>query len=132
MRSAVLESSVTAASSHARPAPATTNGYGASRIGGAVCAARACPGCIDEAEETDERRPMTWGSRRRFLRVAAIASVCLVSIVAVTGQAAVGQSPAPPAPMSQDVFKSAAVLRNIPPDTFLEAMGMFANSMGAD
>lgn len=75
---------------------------------------------------------MTWGSRRLFLRAAAIASVCLVSIVAVTGQAAVGQSPAPPAPMSQDVFKSAAVLRNIPPDTFLEAMGMFANSMGAD
>ena len=34
--------------------------------------------------------------------------------------------------MTQDVFKSVTVLRDIPVDTFFDAMGMFANAMGND
>ena len=34
--------------------------------------------------------------------------------------------------MTQDVFKSVTVLRDIPIDTFFDAMGMFANAMGND
>ena len=42
------------------------------------------------------------------------------------------QSPQEKAPMADDVFKSVMLLRGIPVDTFFEAMGMFANSMGND
>ena len=34
--------------------------------------------------------------------------------------------------MSDEVFKSVQVLKGIPVDTFFEAMGMFASSMGND
>ena len=34
--------------------------------------------------------------------------------------------------LTQDVFKSVTVLRDIPVDTFFDAMGMFANAMGND
>src|SRR5215831_5405304 len=34
--------------------------------------------------------------------------------------------------VTQDVFKSVTVLRDIPVDTFFDTMGMFANAMGND
>ena len=62
--------------------------------------------------------------RRRFFCAAAIAVVCLVTASAQTVQ----DRP----PMTQDVFKNVTVLRDIPVDTFFDAMGMFANAMGND
>ena len=61
---------------------------------------------------------------RRFLGAAGIAAVCLVSVSAQTGQ----ERPV----LTHDVFKSVTVLRDIPVDTFFDAMGMFANAMGND
>ena len=61
---------------------------------------------------------------RRFLGAAALAVVCFVTVSAQTVQ----DKPV----MTQDVFKSVTVLRDIPVDTFFDAMGMFANAMGND
>ncbi len=64
---------------------------------------------------------------RTFLGGIAIGFVCLAGVAIAQGQA--GQ----PAPvMSDEVFKSVQVLKGIPVDTFFEAMGMFASSMGND
>ena len=60
----------------------------------------------------------------RFLGAVAIAVVCLVTVSAQTAQ----DRPV----MTQDVFTSVTVLRDIPVDTFFDAMGMFANAMGND
>ena len=69
--------------------------------------------------------------RMRVLPAAvAIASLCLAGVGA---QAAAQGQNNPPAPvMSHEVFKSVQVLKGIPVDTFFEAMGMFASSMGND
>ena len=66
---------------------------------------------------------MKLGSKRTFLGATAIAVACLLG-AAATAQ----ENP----PMAGDVFKSATLFRDIPVDTFFEAMGMFANSMGND
>ena len=66
---------------------------------------------------------------RCFLCAAAIAAVCLVAVSAQSAQP--NAAPSRP-PMTQDVFKSVTVLRDIPIDTFFDAMGMFANAMGND
>src|SRR5215216_1670442 len=62
---------------------------------------------------------------RSFLAAAAIALVCLVTASAQTAQP---QKPV----LTQDVFTTVTVLRDIPVDTFFDAMGMFANAMGND
>lgn len=86
---------------------------------------------------------MKLGSRRRFLGATAIAVMCLLGAVAAAGvtagaSAQAGQAGAAPTattervPMVEDIFKTVVLLRGIPVDTFFEAMGMFASSMGED
>jgi hypothetical protein len=67
---------------------------------------------------------------RLFSGAAAAAVSCLVTVSALSAQApgAAGDRPI----VTQDVFKSVTVLRDIPVDTFFDAMGMFANAMGND
>ena len=69
---------------------------------------------------------MHLGARRTFVGATTIAVVCLVG----AGTAAQNAQDNPP--MAGDVFKSVVLLKGIPVDTFFEAMGMFANSMGND
>src|SRR5262245_62905840 len=57
---------------------------------------------------------------------AAASIVCLVG-----GVSASGQSPAAP-PTSDSVFKNVQVLKGIPVDEFMDAMGMFAAALGYD
>ena len=73
---------------------------------------------------------MKIGSRRTFLGATAIAVACLLG--AATGQARPAQDAQETPTMAEDAFESVALLRGIPVDTFLEAMGMFANAMGND
>ena len=67
---------------------------------------------------------------RIFSGAAAAAMSCLVTVSALSAQTpgAAGDRPV----VTQDVFKSVTVLRDIPVDTFFDAMGMFANAMGND
>jgi hypothetical protein len=67
---------------------------------------------------------------RLFAGAAAAAVSCLVTVSALSAQApaAAGDRPI----VTQDVFKNVTVLRDIPVDTFFDAMGMFANAMGND
>ena len=66
---------------------------------------------------------------RLFAGAAAVAVTCLVTVSALSAQApGAGDRPI----VTQDVFKSVTVLRDIPVDTFFDAMGMFANAMGND
>jgi len=74
---------------------------------------------------------MKFESRRTFAAVTAMAFVCLVSSVLAAGQAGAPAPAARPA-MSDEVFKNLTILKGIPVDTFFEAMGMFASSMGND
>jgi outer membrane lipoprotein-sorting protein len=69
---------------------------------------------------------MKLGSKGTFLGGAAIAGLCLL------GAAVHAQTAAEKIPMTDEVFKSVMLLKGIPVDTFFEAMGMFASSMGAD
>ncbi len=71
-------------------------------------------------------------STKTFLAATAIAVVCLLSVAIAGGQAAPAQSPPDTPALTDDAFKSVALLRGIPVDTFFEAMGMFASAMGAD
>jgi len=54
-----------------------------------------------------------------------------MSLLAVASLRA-GQSPADASPLSEQYFKNVQVLKGMPVDTFLDAMGMFAASMGND
>jgi photosynthetic reaction center cytochrome c subunit len=69
---------------------------------------------------------MKLGSKGTFLGAAAIAVLCLL------GAAAHAQTAPDKVPVTDEVFKSVMLLKGIPVDTFFEAMGMFANSMGND
>jgi hypothetical protein len=69
---------------------------------------------------------MKLGARGTFFGATAIAVVCLVG----AGTAAQNAQENPP--MAGEVFKNVQLLKGIPVDTFFEAMGMFANSMGND
>jgi hypothetical protein len=69
---------------------------------------------------------------RTFLGATAIACVCLAAAMSAAGQATQAPSGTQAPVMSDDVFKSVTVLKGIPVDTFFEAMGMFASSMGND
>src|SRR5688572_17152003 len=84
---------------------------------------------------------MKVGWRDRSFWMAGTATVCLVvsaSAIAVrahpsaqapaTGQAATQQAPV----MAESHFKNIQILKGMPVDTFIEAMGMFAASMGGD
>jgi len=72
---------------------------------------------------------MRLGSRRTFSCATAIAVVCLVGAATIVGRAQTGaDSPA----ISDDTFENVILLKGIPVDTFLDAMGMFANAMGND
>jgi photosynthetic reaction center cytochrome c subunit len=69
---------------------------------------------------------MKLGSKGMFLGAAATAVLCLL------GAAAHAQTAPEKVPVTDEVFKSVMLLKGIPVDTFFEAMGMFANSMGND
>jgi hypothetical protein len=69
------------------------------------------------------------GSRRAFLGATAIAVVCLIGAATTVGRAQAGaDTPA----LADNTFKNVMLLKGIPVDTFLDAMGMFANAMGND
>ena len=69
---------------------------------------------------------MKFGSKGTFLGAAAMA------VLGLLGAAAHAQGPQEKVTLTDDVFKSVMLLKGIPVDTFFEAMGMFANSMGND
>ena len=78
---------------------------------------------------------MKLGSRRQFLGATAIAVMCLLGAAAAdgAGQAGAAQTATTArVQMVEDVFKTVTLLKGIPVDTFFEAMGMFASSMGED
>ena len=75
---------------------------------------------------------MTSGSRRTFLGATAITVMCLLSVATVRGRAASPQAPPASPQQVEEVFRSVALLRGIPVDTFFETMGMFAAAMGND
>jgi photosynthetic reaction center cytochrome c subunit len=75
---------------------------------------------------------MQIGSSRRFVGVTAVAAVCLFGAVTAARLAAQVQTARDIPQTTDQVFKSVKVLTGIPVDTFLDAMGMFANAMGND
>ena len=54
--------------------------------------------------------------------------VCLLALVSAAGQAGLEQTPQ----MSETVFRNVQVLKGIPADEFMDAMGMFAAALGYD
>lgn len=70
---------------------------------------------------------MRFGGMRPMFRATAAAIVCLLGVVSVRGQ-----GPAQAPQISDNAFKNIQVLKGIPVDTFFDAMGMFAASMGDD
>ena len=88
---------------------------------------------------------MKFGSKGRVFWAAVVALVCLLAGVSTRGLAVVAtaQAPAPAAQapaaagaqtqlISDQVLKNIQVLKGVPIDTFFEAMGLFASSMGGD
>lgn len=75
------------------------------------------------------RRAVGIVSRRAFSIAAA--ALCLSGAV-ITAQTPPAGNSQERVQLSDDVFKSVALLRGIPVDTFFDAMGMFANAMGND
>lgn len=72
---------------------------------------------------------MRLGSRRTFVGGSAIAMACLVGAATAAGRAQVAADiPA----TTDNTFENVMLLKGIPVDTFLDAMGMFANAMGND
>ncbi len=69
---------------------------------------------------------MRFGSKRPVFWATWAAMVCLFGVVSVRTQA--GQAPQ----TTDTVFKQVLVLKGMPVDTFFDAMGMFAASMGDD
>ena len=69
---------------------------------------------------------MRFGSNRPVFWATWAAMVCLFGVVSVRTQA--GQAPQ----TTDTVFKQILVLKGMPVDTFFDAMGMFAASMGDD
>jgi hypothetical protein len=68
-----------------------------------------------------------WGRATAGAMVAVI--VCLLGLVSAARQAA---GPEQNPQMSENVFKNVQVLKGIPADEFMDAMGMFAASLGYD
>ena len=71
-------------------------------------------------------------SRQAFGVMAAVAAACFILEIGAAAQSAPAQTAADKVPLSDEVFKSVQILKGIPVDTFFEAMGMFASSMGND
>jgi photosynthetic reaction center cytochrome c subunit len=71
-------------------------------------------------------------SRQAFGVMAAVAAACFIVEIGAAAQSAPAQTAAEKVPLSDEVFKSVQILKGIPVDTFFEAMGMFASSMGND
>ena len=64
----------------------------------------------------------------RHAIAAATLTLCVVARVSVSGQAPPAEAPQ----MAENVFKNVQVLKGIPVDEFMDAMGMFASSLGYD
>ena len=71
-------------------------------------------------------------SRQAFGVMAAVAAACFIVEIGAAAQSAPAQTTPEKVPLSDEVFKSVQILKGIPVDTFFEAMGMFASSMGND
>jgi hypothetical protein len=86
----------------------------------------------------DKGDTMRVGWRRAWFGALVIVNVCLLAAVAgarlpAEASAQAGQATAPPAPlMSENYFKNVQVLKGIPVDEFMDAMGMFSASLGYD
>jgi photosynthetic reaction center cytochrome c subunit len=76
----------------------------------------------------DVRRPIFWA--------AVVAMLCLLTMISTRDLAASAQAgqaaPAPAPIMADSVLKNVQVLKGMTIDTFFEAMGLFASSMGGD
>jgi len=92
---------------------------------------------------------MTFGWRRTTFGATTVLCVCLWAVAAVERVGAQAAAPAPAAPagqaaaapkptlaagsqMSETYFKNIQVLKGIPVDEFMDAMGMFSSSLGYD
>ena len=71
---------------------------------------------------------MKFGWRRTVFGAMVTLNVCLLGLVSAANQAAPAQAPQ----MSENVFKNIQVLKGIPPDEFMDVMGMFSASLGYD
>jgi len=71
-------------------------------------------------------------SRQAFGVMATVAAACFIVEIGAAAQSAPAQTAPDKVPLSDEVFKSVQILKGIPVDTFFEAMGMFASSMGND
>src|SRR5438093_1479860 len=71
---------------------------------------------------------MKFGRKRTIRDVMVTMTVFLLGLVTAAGQAGADQNPQ----MSDMVFKNVQVLKRIPVDEFMDAMGMFASSLGYD
>jgi photosynthetic reaction center cytochrome c subunit len=71
-------------------------------------------------------------SRQAFGVMAVVAAACFIVEIGAAAQSAPAQTSPDKVPLSDEVFKSVQILKGIPVDTFFEAMGMFASSMGND
>jgi hypothetical protein len=71
---------------------------------------------------------MTFAWRRPIFWATGAAMVCLLGVVSVRAQAGPQTGPL----VTENLFRNIQVLKGIPIDTFFDAMGMFAASMGDD
>ena len=71
---------------------------------------------------------MTFGRGRSVRWATGAAMVCLLGVASVRGQTAPAEGPL----LTDDLYTSVQILKGIPVDTFLDAMGMFASSLGTD
>jgi hypothetical protein len=71
---------------------------------------------------------MTFGWRGQIFWATGASIVCLLGVVTAARQAGPEQAPL----MAENYFKNIQVLKGMPIDTFIEAMGMFASSVGGD
>jgi len=69
--------------------------------------------------------------RRSHAVVSWSIATAMMSLLAA-GSLRAGQGPADPPPLSEQYFKNVQLLKGMPVDTFFDAMGMFAASMGND
>src|ERR1700675_3208691 len=72
---------------------------------------------------------MKLGVRRAILRAMGITAACLVCVVLASGQAG---GPEQKPLVAEQVFKNIQVLRGIPVKQFMETMGFFSASLGAN
>ena len=71
---------------------------------------------------------MKFGRKRAVFCATGAAIVCLLGVASVRGQAGPAEAPL----LTDDLYTSVQLLKGIPVDTFLDAMGMFASSLGTD